>query len=283
MRSRALALGTAQFLMLGFSLLPTLTLLLASLVPDAESGAGLRLVLLARPTVANHANAIALLLRNDSGDGHDVREYLLNTAIVATVATIAAGAVAIMAGMLATRFGFRFGKLLQYAALGGYAVPPLVLVVPYALIVKVAHVTSALVALIAAHVAFALPLAIWLAIQYFDGVAREWDTTAYVDGLSCTRAFARVLLPQAWAGVATILVFTAILSWNDVLFALLLTADDSKTISVGLQDAILSDSVTTDSSLAAAVIWVSLPLLAVVLAVEALVARHLASDAGVTG
>jgi multiple sugar transport system permease protein len=88
------------------------------------------------------------------------------------------------------------------------------------------------VGLILAYVSFALPFSTWLMIGFFDEVPAELEEAAMVDGCSRLAALARVTLPLAAPGVVVAAIFAFLVSWNEFLFALILSGIRSKTLPV---------------------------------------------------
>ena len=89
-----------------------------------------------------------------------------------------------------------------------------------------------LTALIIMNISFNLPLVIWLIMGFFEQVPHEIEESALLDGANFTRRFFSVTLPIVKPGLiaSAILTFTA--TWNEFLFAVILTIKDSKTLPV---------------------------------------------------
>lgn len=84
--------------------------------------------------------------------------------------------------------------------------------------------------LILAHTTFALPLTIWIIKGYFDTIPKELEESAYIDGCSRMRALVQVILPLAKPGVTAAGIYIFLFSWNDFLFGLTLTTQDTMRI-----------------------------------------------------
>jgi multiple sugar transport system permease protein len=85
-----------------------------------------------------------------------------------------------------------------------------------------------------AHVTISLPLSIWLMSSFFQAVPLEIDESAQVDGCSRTSSLIRVVLPVVSGGLAVTAIFAFLSSWNEFLFALLLTAVKSQTTPIAI-------------------------------------------------
>lgn len=86
--------------------------------------------------------------------------------------------------------------------------------------------------LILAYVSFALPFSTWLMIGFFDEVPAELEEAAMVDGCSRLAALVRVTLPLAAPGLVVAAIFAFLVSWNEFLFALILSGIRAKTLPV---------------------------------------------------
>jgi multiple sugar transport system permease protein len=162
---------------------------------------------------------------------------LRNSAIVATTAT----ALSLVVGTLAAYSLARFntgGSRFAFWLLSQRMMPPVVLVVPYFLLLRdVGRWNSALgldtrVALIALYTVFNLPFVIWLMRSYFDGVPRELEESAMVDGSTRIGVFCRITLPLSFPGLIATGTFAFIFSWTEFIFAVVLTRTEATTLPV---------------------------------------------------
>jgi multiple sugar transport system permease protein len=111
--------------------------------------------------------------------------------------------------------------------------PPLTLVLPYFIGFRLFGLIDSRWALIIAYCSFLLPLSAWMMRSYFEGVPRSLDRAALMDGCSRAAMLWKVLLPVARPGVVATGIFCFLASWNEFLFALILTSTPkSQTIPV---------------------------------------------------
>ena len=89
--------------------------------------------------------------------------------------------------------------------------------------------------LIITYLTFTLPFSIWMLASYLDGIPRELDEAAKVDGTGELGALFRVVLPAARPGVIAVAVYAFMTAWGEILFASVMTNDSTKTLSIGLQ------------------------------------------------
>jgi ABC-type phosphate transport system permease subunit len=91
-------------------------------------------------------------------------------------------------------------------------------------------------AMIITYVTFNLPVCTWLMRGYFDSISTSLEESAFIDGCSRTSALIRIVGPIAIPGIVTIAILTFIMSWNEILFASVLTNDVTKTVALGIRD-----------------------------------------------
>lgn len=83
--------------------------------------------------------------------------------------------------------------------------------------------------LVLAHTSAAVPLALLLMSAFFEGIPKELEEAARMDGCTRFQAFRKIVLPVMTGGIAVTALFTFITSWNEFLYALLLTSEATKT------------------------------------------------------
>jgi multiple sugar transport system permease protein len=158
--------------------------------------------------------------------------YFLNSLLVAAGTTAGAMVLGCPAAYGFSRFGFRGAGIVRFLILATRMVPRIALVVPYFLMMLRLGLLDTYTGLILAYVSFALPFTVWLMIGFFDEVPRDVEEAGLVDGCSRFRVFRDVALPLAAPGLAVAGIFAFLLSWNEFLFALILSGVRSKTLPV---------------------------------------------------
>jgi multiple sugar transport system permease protein len=132
--------------------------------------------------------------------------------------------------------------------------------------------------LIITFLTFNLPFAIWMLTGYFDAIPRELDESARVDGASAVGALIRIVVPVARPGIIAVAVFCFMTSWGEILFASVLTNDQTATLAIGLQSYASETGVYWNQIMSAALV-VSLPVVIAFLLVQ----RHLISGLAAGG
>lgn len=161
-----------------------------------------------------------------------VAKAFLNSLVIALLSTAIAIALAVPAAFGVVRYRTRAGRVFVTGALVVRMVPAIAIGVPFVGLMARLHLTDTQLGVALAHITIALPLAIWLMASFFEATPIEIEEAARIDGCNRLTALGRVIVPITAGGIAVTAVFCFLASWNDFLFALLLTAQRSETVPV---------------------------------------------------
>lgn len=164
----------------------------------------------------------------------DINRRLVNTVIVATGAGIVSIVAGSMAGYALARIRLKGAATIGVLILLSRGVPPIALAVPMFLVARRLGVTDQHITLILAYCTFLIPYVMWLMRGFFLSLPRELEESAMIDGCSRFGAFAKIILPISMPGVLSTLIFSMILAWEELLFALVLTNRFASTIPVAI-------------------------------------------------
>ena len=167
--------------------------------------------------------------------------YFVNSVIVAGAATILSLVIAVFAAYAISRYRFRGRSVFSTTMLSTQMFPGVLFLLPLFLIFV--NINSAVgiqlvgtrAGLVVTYLTFSLPFAIWMLAGYFDGIPRDLDEAAKVDGSGPMGALWRVVLPAARPGLVAVAIYSFMTSWGEVLFASVMTTDANRTLAVGLQ------------------------------------------------
>jgi trehalose/maltose transport system permease protein len=161
--------------------------------------------------------------------------YIINSVIVAVLATVLVLALGTLAGYAMGRLPMRGRFTLLVMLLMISVFPPIAVVVPLYVVLRDIGWLNSYQALIIPYTAFYLPFAIWILRNYFLAIPREMEESARIDGASPLRTVWTVILPQAWPGVFTAGIFTFTACWTEFLMALSFNpVDQYRMIPVGI-------------------------------------------------
>lgn len=229
--SKVLARGAfwaAVALVFLWSALPVLALLLMSLSPAADL---IRTPATIIPSTLTLDNFTAVLLPGHvAGQSAGVQAQrvplsVLNSFVVGAVVSVINVALGSLAGYAFARHDKAPAfKATLWVLLLTRMTPGLTLVIPFFIGFRMAGLLDTRTALIISYCSFMLPLSAWMMRSYFEGVPRSLDRAALIDGCSRLKMLWKILTPVARPGIVATAIFCFLASWNEFLFALMLTS-----------------------------------------------------------
>ena len=165
----------------------------------------------------------------------EIVKYILNSVIVAVSTTLLALVTGTLAAYSLARFRlpYRMNERLSFWVLSTRMFPPIVTIIPLFAMMRFFNLLNTRIGLVIAYTAFNLPFVVWMMRGFFMEIPEELEEAAMVDGDSRMSAFRRIILPIAKPGLVATSIFTLILSWNEFLFALVISFLKSTTLTVG--------------------------------------------------
>jgi multiple sugar transport system permease protein len=112
--------------------------------------------------------------------------------------------------------------------------PPVAAIIPIYAIMKYLRILDTPWCLIITYLTFNLPFVVWMMKGFFEDIPREIEESALIDGCSHFGVFRKIALPLAAPGLAATAILAFIFSWNEFLFALILTGTKAVTLPVGI-------------------------------------------------
>lgn len=212
----ALTLG----LYLIFLLLPIYWLVVMSLKTNAEINSGM--TLWPREITFDNYRTIFTDPSWYSGYINSLSYVVMNTVISITLALPAAYAF--------SRYRFLGDKHLFFWLLSNRMAPPAIFALPFFNLYSAIGLFDTPLAVALAHCLFNVPLAVWILEGFMSGVPREIDETAYLDGYSFPRFFAKIFTPIIANGIGVTAFFCFMFSWVELLLARTLTTVNAKPI-----------------------------------------------------
>ncbi|PKN29638.1 MAG: ABC transporter permease [Deltaproteobacteria bacterium HGW-Deltaproteobacteria-21] len=177
------------------------------------------------PTLTHYVDALT---------GNDILPGIVNSFLVATGATIVTLLIAVPAGYAFSRIRFPFRDKLSFFTLIAQMAPPIGLIIPCFLLLNRMRMLDTYTGLIAVHMTLTVPFSIWLMVTYFQDLPSSLEEAAMLDGVSPFNTFLKVVLPNAWGGIGVTAIFAFIESWNEFLYAVVLTGSNTKTAPVAI-------------------------------------------------
>jgi multiple sugar transport system permease protein len=211
--------------------------------PNDIFSSGLKLAF--TPTLDNYSKVLGQL---------QFQDFLVNSALVAAGSTVLSIVVGVPAAYALARLPIRGREVWAGAILFTRMVPAVALVVPMYVIFQRLELLGSYTALIAAHTTFNLPIVVWMMRSFFEELPPDLEEAALVDGAGRLGAFLRVAVPLTAPGLAATSVLCLLFSWNEFLFALVLSGRGTQTVPIGVASFIGTVSVDWGGSSAAAVL-----------------------------
>ena len=159
---------------------------------------------------------------------------LVNSTIVAFVTVLIAIPAATMAAYSFSRFRMVGETAMLVVVLATQFVPAVVIILPFFVMFRDLGLLDTRLGLIIVNLAIVMPFAIWMIKGFIDGIPLDTEEAAMIDGSSRLQVIRNIVLPMAAPGLLTAGIFCFIISWNEFLFALILTNKDSVTLPIGL-------------------------------------------------
>jgi multiple sugar transport system permease protein len=188
-------------------------------VPSEANAAPPQLV----PTRLSSENYDALL-----GYGDGLLRYLENSLIVSSLTVLGIVILSTLAGYGFSRFKFPLKGALFLALLATLTVPFQSILTPLFLVLRTLNLQNSLVGLALVNITFQMPFSVFMLRNSFDGIPRELDDAAAIDGCNSLQILWRVLLPVSRPGLVSVALFAFLASWNEFLAALIFLTDSDK-------------------------------------------------------
>jgi multiple sugar transport system permease protein len=155
------------------------------------------------------------------------------------------------------RFFPKVGQRLTQILISTYMFPPILLAVPYTIIMITLGLSNTYYGLILAYLSFSIPYAVWMLTAFYQTVPLEIEEAAYVDGAGIFRTFVTIASPVVLPGIVATAIYTFINAFNEFLFALLfINSSDRMPIAVALYSLSGSEVLDWGAMMAASVIVV---------------------------
>lgn len=217
--------------MVGVAVFPLLWMVSVSLKPPAE-------LLSSTPTLL--PKAVTFHNYRQAWQAVPLARALANSTVIGLCTTVIALGVGSIAAYGFSRFRFRGRDLFSTAVLATQMLPGILFLLPLFLIYVTVEsrlnipMQNTYHGLVFTYSTFALPVAIWMLMSHFAMVPVSLEEAAMVDGCTRLMALRKIVLPLAAPGMAATGMFVFLLAWNEVLFASVLTGDQTLTYPMAL-------------------------------------------------
>lgn len=177
-----------------------------------------------KPTFENYVQAMT-----EANFGH----FIANSLVVSAASTALVVVVGFLAAYSFARYDVGKGQLIFFI-LSTRMFPPIAVVIPYFLIFRTLRLLDTRLSLVLTYTMFNMPFAVWLLNGFIKDIPIGLEDSARIDGYSPFQVLWRVVVPLAAPGLAVTAIFCLLFSWNEFLFAFLLTRSVASTVTVGV-------------------------------------------------
>ncbi|WP_257215846.1 carbohydrate ABC transporter permease [Fredinandcohnia onubensis] len=210
-------------LVCAFLFLPILWILITAFKPEAEA---YTTSILFQPTFDNFTNLFS--------SSFNLGKYYSNSLVVVAVTLFITVPVSVLASYSLSRFRIPGKQLFLFAILATQFIPLIVNVIPFFTMFRDWGMLDTSLALIIVNLGHTIPYAIWLTKGFIDRIPVDMEEAATIDGANRLQVLWHILLPLAKPGIITATVFCFVITWNEFMFALILTQQDAVTLPVAL-------------------------------------------------
>ena len=166
-----------------------------------------------------------VIIFRDYGLGKAMRSSL----IVSGFSVLIAVPVSVIAAYSFSRFRVLGSQSLFFIVLSTQFVPAVVIIIPYFLIVRDLGLLDTHLALIIVNLSIITPFGIWMLTGFINAINPEVEEAALVDGSTRWQVVKNIVFPMIMPGILTTAIFCFILSWNEFLFALMISQTNMRT------------------------------------------------------
>lgn len=175
-----------------------------------------------------------------------LRSYMMNSIIISTGNAILCTVLGFFACYALSRFKMAGKESIFFWTITNRMAPPAVFLLPLFLLMTQVYVVGdwrmldTRIGMILVYCTFNLPFAIWTLRPTVEGISKELDEAAYVDGASPWKVITEIVFPLCRPGLAVTLMLTWIFAWNEYLLAATLTNFNARTLTTGLSEYVTS-------------------------------------------
>ena len=222
--ARRLALGVATTAIFVYFAFPLFWVFLTSIKPKKYAYDPGKWIF--RPSFEGYTEALR---------DYNIPHLALNSAIVAAFTVVIALAFGTLAAYSLARFQYKMRKPTFFLFLSVRFIPPLALVLPLFLLGRTLHLLDTRFILVAAYQLLTITFTILMMKGFIQGIPKEFEEAATLEGCSQIQAFLLVTLPLVRGGMFATAVFLFLYSWNEFPYALFLSTFKSRTLPTGVE------------------------------------------------
>jgi ABC-type glycerol-3-phosphate transport system permease component len=155
----------------------------------------------------------------EAWSGLDFPRHFLISLVITAITVVGVVALATLAGYAFAHLEFRGKQVIYVTLLSTIMLPVTAIVIPLFLELDALGLLDSRTGLVLVYIGTSVPFGMFLMRVFFETLPHELVQAARVDGAGEFTIFARVMLPLAAPGAATVVIFQFMNTWNEFLFA----------------------------------------------------------------
>lgn len=166
-----------------------------------------------------------------------IGRYFINSVTTSIASVVICVVLASMVSYAITRMKWKLSKMVLRLFLLGMMIPMYATIIPLFSIFNKFDLLNTHISVIIPHVVFGFPMAIFILTGFMEGIPRELEEAAVMDGANIYQIFGKIIAPITKPSIVTVAVITFIDAWNDLLIPqIFLTSSEKMTLPVGLTE-----------------------------------------------
>lgn len=159
----------------------------------------------------------------------------MNSVVIASFATLLNLLITSMAAFVISREIFFLRNSISNVIVAGVLMPIVAFMVPYLTLIRTLGLYDTRTALVLTYAAINIPISFFLIKSFMISIPKDLEDAAIIDGCNFSQRYSKVVLPLSRSGLVTAGTLTFIWSWNEFIYALLLTSSSKvRTIQLGI-------------------------------------------------
>ncbi|MBL8145278.1 MAG: carbohydrate ABC transporter permease [Anaerolineae bacterium] len=205
--------------------------------------------------------------------------YIGNSLLLSLVTVFFTLLLAVPGAYAVTRLRFRGKSLMSWGILLVYVFPAIVIAIPLFVIYSKLGIRGSLPSMIVLYLVLTLPVALYMLRSYFQTIPAELEEAALIDGCSRISTIWRIVVPLSVPAIASVALYTFMIAWNEILFAILFLTEfsNSWTLPLGLMQ--LDTQEVPRTYLMAGSVIITVPVIILFFAFERFLRRGLTAGA----
>jgi raffinose/stachyose/melibiose transport system permease protein len=150
-------------------------------------------------------------------------KYFFNSLVVIVISLTLLLFISAFAAYPLSRMQFRLNKPIFAAIVAAMSIPIHITLIPVFIMSIRLNIYDKLLGLIGPNVAFNLPMSIFILTAFMQGISKEMEEAAEIDGCGKFSTFFKVIFPLSKSGLATLGIYNGVVIWNEFIFVMVLT------------------------------------------------------------